>query len=89
MPSLWIDQVRLTHVRIPLVEPFVISNGVVAEKDAIIVELLADGAVGLGEASPMMGAFYSHHTPASTWQILTEYLVPAMNDTDTVDLTGR
>jgi O-succinylbenzoate synthase len=89
MPSLLIERARLTHVRVPLVEPFVISSGAVADKDAIIVELFADGAVGLGEASPMAGAFYNHHTPESTWQVLTGRLIPAMRDAAAIDLTGQ
>ena len=63
MASLALDRIRLTHVRIPLVEPFVISNGSIREKDAILVELLAQGLTGLGEASPMAGSFYGHHSP--------------------------
>jgi len=31
--------IKLTHVRVPLVEPFRISSGAVSEKDAIIVEV--------------------------------------------------
>jgi len=67
--ALRIEAIRLTHVRVPLHEPFVISSGAVREKDAILVELLADGLTGLGEASPMAGSFYSHHTPEGTWKI--------------------
>ncbi|MCJ7502251.1 MAG: o-succinylbenzoate synthase, partial [Acidobacteriia bacterium] len=60
----------------PLHEPFRISSGEVAVKDAILVELEADGVVGWGEASPMAGAFYSAETPETTWACLTERLVP-------------
>jgi hypothetical protein len=48
MRSLRISRANLTHVRVPLVEPFVISSGVVTDKDAIVIELLADGLSGLG-----------------------------------------
>jgi o-succinylbenzoate synthase len=89
MESIRLDQIRLTHVRVPLVEPFVISSGAVAEKDAILVELLGDGLVGVGEASPMSGSFYSHHTPGTSWETLTRRLVPLMNELGTVALDGR
>jgi len=60
-----IDRVTLTHARIPLVEPFRISNGEIAEKDGIIVAVAGDGLIGVGESSPMAGNFYSGDTPES------------------------
>jgi hypothetical protein len=63
-----LKSVVLHRVRVPFVEPFLISNGVVAEKDAILIELTtADGIVGWGEASPMSGSFYSADTPDTSW----------------------
>jgi O-succinylbenzoate synthase len=73
-----IEQISLTHVRVPLVEPFRISSGAVAEKDAIVVEVRSDGLAGYGESSPMAGAFYSSDTPERSWQELREVVVPAM-----------
>ena len=71
-----IDRITLTHVRVPLVEPFKISNGAVSEKDGIIVSVFCDGLVGHGEASPMSGSFYSDDTPESTWKYLSGVLIP-------------
>ena len=69
----------LHRVRVPFVEPFRISNGVVAEKDAILLELTtANGTVGWGEASPMSGSFYSADTPDSSWAILKDQILPAL-----------
>jgi O-succinylbenzoate synthase len=69
----------LHRVRVPFVEPFRISNGVVAEKDAILIELTtSEGVVGWGEASPMSGSFYSAATPDSSWTALQDQLVPAL-----------
>ena len=73
-----IEQIVLTHVRVPLVEPFRISSGAVAEKDGILVELRADGLVGIGESSPMAGSFYSSDTPEQSWRELCEVVAPAM-----------
>lgn len=73
-----LDRITLTHVRVPLVEPFKISSGEVSEKDAIIVSVEAEGLTGHGEASPMAGAFYSADTPESTWACLTEQILPAL-----------
>jgi O-succinylbenzoate synthase len=58
-----IEKIILTHVRVPLIEPFRISSGAVSEKDGIVVELQAAGLSGYGESSPMAGSFYSQDTP--------------------------
>src|ERR1041384_1447045 len=74
-----IKSVVLHRVRVPFVEPFRISNGVVAEKDAILIELATEkGIVGWGEASTMSGSFYSDATADSSWTALREQLVPAL-----------
>jgi O-succinylbenzoate synthase len=73
-----IERITLTHVRVPLVEPFRISNGSVSEKDGIIVAMTSDGVTGYGEASPMSGGFYSDDTPESVWTMLAGELVPAL-----------
>ncbi|MBL8177317.1 MAG: o-succinylbenzoate synthase [Bryobacterales bacterium] len=72
-----IDGIHLTHVRIPLVEPFRISNGEVAEKDGIVVAVQSEGLTGYGESSPMSGSFYSSDTPESCWRQLTTQIGPA------------
>lgn len=73
-----IEQIILTHVRVPLVEPFRISSGAVSEKDGIVVELHADGLSGFGESSPMAGSFYSVDTPEASWRELCEIVAPAI-----------
>ena len=74
-----IRSIDLHRVRVPFVEPFRISNGVVAEKDTILIELTTDdGTVGWGEASPMSGSFYSTDTPESAWAMLKDEIVPAL-----------
>ena len=73
-----IEEISLTHVRVPLVEPFRISSGAVSEKDAIVVEVRSDGLTGYGESSPMAGAFYSSDTPERSWQELRDVVIPPM-----------
>ncbi|MBI3467840.1 MAG: o-succinylbenzoate synthase, partial [Planctomycetes bacterium] len=75
--SLTIDRVDLIHLRIPLNEPFRISGGQVSEKDAILVQVRADGLVGSGESSPMAAGFgYSPDTPEGCWDELVEQIAP-------------
>jgi o-succinylbenzoate synthase len=81
-----VKSVVLHRVRIPFVEPFRISNGTVAEKDSILIELTTrEGVVGWGEASPMSGAFYSADTPESCWQALNTELIPRLVELRTLD----
>jgi o-succinylbenzoate synthase len=76
--QLKIRKMVITHVRVPLIEPFCISSGAVSEKDGIIVELHASELVGYGESSPMAGSFYSCDTPEASWTELCEVVAPAI-----------
>jgi len=81
-----IKSVVLHRVRVPFVEPFRISNGTVAEKESILIELTThEGFVGWGEASPMSGTFYSADTPESCWQVLNDELIPRLLELRTFD----
>jgi O-succinylbenzoate synthase len=74
-----IDRVVLTHVQIPFKEPFRISGGEVAIKDAILVEVATPSAVGLGESSPMASSFgYSADTPEGCWEDLAGRIAPSL-----------
>jgi o-succinylbenzoate synthase len=73
-----IERLTITHVRVPLLEPFRISSGAIAEKDGIVVELYAQGLVGVGESSPMAGSFYSPDTPEKCWNELCDVVAPAI-----------
>jgi O-succinylbenzoate synthase len=81
-----VKSVVLHRVRVPFVEPFRISNGVVAEKESILIEVTnTDEVTGWGECAPMAGSFYSADTPDSSWQALTKELVPWLLESRTVD----
>src|SRR5262249_21134385 len=74
-----IKSIVLHRVCVPFVEPFRISNGVVADKESILIEVVSeDGVVGWGECSPMSGSFYSTDTPDSCWKSLTGDLIPRL-----------
>ena len=79
----------LHRVRVPFVEPFRISNGVVAEKDSILIEARTEAnLVGWGECSPMSGSFYSATTPDNSWEALTQELIPQILHGKSVDLNN-
>lgn len=81
-----IERVALHRVRVRLCEPFRISNGSVAEKDSVLIEVLTDrGVTGWGESSPMPGSFYSDDTPDTVWRALAETLIPLALGEDEID----
>ena len=79
------SSIRLHWVRVPLWDPFRISNGEVSVKDAILVRIEAGGTTGWGEASPLAGSAYSGETPQSTWDFLRQRLVPALLEQPELD----
>jgi O-succinylbenzoate synthase len=82
-----VKRVTLHRLRVPLIEPFRISNGTIAEKDTILVEVKSDeDVVGWGEASPMSGSFYSADTPDSAWAALSKRLIPQLLRDGAVDV---
>ena len=73
-----IDSLSITHVKLPMVEPFRISSGEVSEKDGIVIALRSGGLTGYGESSPMSGSFYSSDTPERSWKELCDVVAPAI-----------
>jgi o-succinylbenzoate synthase len=74
-----IERVVLTHLQIPLKEPFRISGGEVAIKDAILVSLETASGIGHGESSPMASGFgYSTDTPEGCWDDLHDVIAPSL-----------
>jgi o-succinylbenzoate synthase len=75
-----IERVGLTHIQIPFKEPFRISGGETALKDAILVTLMtSEGLIGVGESSPMSTEFgYSADTPDGCWRELSSQIAPTL-----------
>ena len=74
-----IERVVLTHLQIPLKEPFRISGGEVAVKDAILVTVETSSGIGHGESSPMAASFgYSSDTPEGCWDDLRTLIAPTL-----------
>src|SRR4051794_29166748 len=74
-----IERVVLTHLQIPLKEPFRISGGEVAIKDAILVTVETSSGIAHGESSPMAASFgYSADTPEGCWDDLESRIAPSL-----------
>jgi len=87
MNRMHVSAIRLHRVQVPFWEPFRLSNGEVSVKDAILVQIEADGLTGWGEASPLAGSAYSGETPQSTWDFLCNHLVPSFLEQPELDPT--
>jgi len=68
---------------VPLVEPFKISNGVIAEKTRSS-SVCTSRNCRVRRVSPMSGSFYSEETPESTWDCLTKELIPLFAERDNI-----
>ncbi len=71
------NQVTLLHLDIPMNEPLQLSSGSIASREAILVLLEREELVGLGEASPLIGA-QPAITPDSIWDFLEQYAIPEL-----------
>lgn len=73
-----IDSISLHHVALPYVRPFRTSRWTELRRDAVLVELRADGLVGWGECVASGQPFYTYETVKTNWHILTDHIVPTV-----------
>jgi O-succinylbenzoate synthase len=72
-----IARADLYELTLPLVEPFVISGGAIAERRSLIVLLHDDtGHVGYGESPPFHLPFYSEETLVGARDLIERVLLP-------------
>ncbi|MGH7567551.1 MAG: o-succinylbenzoate synthase [Gemmatimonadales bacterium] len=72
-----ITRAELYELRLPLIEPFVISGGAITERRSLIVVLHDDaGHTGYGESPPFDLPFYSEETLAGARDLLERVLLP-------------
>jgi len=76
-----IARAELYELTLPLVEPFVISGGTIAERRSLIVVLHdAAGHAGYGECPPFHLPFYSEETLAGARDLIERVLLPRVID---------
>jgi O-succinylbenzoate synthase len=72
-----IVRVELRLLRLPLVEPFIISGGTMTERTSLLIILHDDaGHRGYGESPPFELPFYSDETLAGARDLLERVLIP-------------
>ncbi|GAB3935382.1 dipeptide epimerase [Kribbella albertanoniae] len=82
-----ISAIRTRVVSAPYRRPFQISSGISTDLISLVVEIhTADGAVGIGETSPMTA--YTGETLAGVTAAIEEHLAPALIGRDPLDRAG-
>lgn len=71
-----LEAIKLHVVKLPMVEPFVSSQGTVSDREQIIVEVVGEGTSGWGEAAVLPVPFYMAETPKTALHILSDFLIP-------------
>jgi O-succinylbenzoate synthase len=74
-----VERVTLTHLQIPLKEPFRLAGCEVAVKDAILVSIETRNGFGLGESSPVaIGCGEPRDTVEGCWKALEQQVAPSL-----------
>jgi O-succinylbenzoate synthase len=81
-----VSRAELFELRLPLVEPFIISGGAIRERRSLIVALHDDaGHIGYGESPPFELPFYSEETLAGAADLIARVLLPRVVGREFVD----
>jgi o-succinylbenzoate synthase len=74
-----IERIELYELTLPLLEPFIISGGIMTARRSLVVVLHdRDGHRGYGESPPFELPFYSEETLASSRFIIESILIPRL-----------
>lgn len=77
-----VEQIKLRHIRMPLVHFFETSFSRTYERDIILVEAIANGVSGWGEVTAGENPFYNEEWTGSIWPLLIDYVVPRVVNVD-------
>jgi o-succinylbenzoate synthase len=80
-----IDTINLRHLRMQLRSPFETSFGRIDSRDCLIFEAHADSLIGYGECVADRDPGYSYETTQTEWDILSEFIIPAIIGKDLKD----
>ncbi|WP_170008014.1 o-succinylbenzoate synthase [Bacillus fonticola] len=72
-----VEKVTCTHVRVPLLTPFVTATETVTERESLIIEVVdGDGICGYGECVAFSTPWYTEETVYTAKYALKEWLLP-------------
>ena len=81
-----LDALELRLVRLPLLEPFVVSFGRMESRLLFLLRLEAGGRYGWGECVAWETPLYSYETVGTARHVIRDYLAPAILGTEITDL---
>lgn len=85
-----VERADLLLVRLPFLQPFSISSATWTCKEALVLRVEADGAVGWGECVADPDPFYAAETTNSARHVVTEFLLPLVEEAASfLDLDAR
>jgi len=78
-----LDRIELRIVRLGLVRPFATALGTITERESLLVRIDGHDLTGWGECAAFTTPWYSPETTATAWQVIREFLVPALGSGQT------
>ncbi len=74
--SFHIEEITVRTVRLPQIEPFRTSFGVVKDREQLVIEMKGSGVTGWGESAILPFPFYNHETSGTALHILNDFAIP-------------
>lgn len=74
-----LESVQLHWISLPYCAPFETSFGRETEREAIIVQLSAEGVTAWGECVAGNGPWYTEETNGTAWHIINTFLLPILD----------
>ena len=73
-----IDEIKVFHVAMPLIDPWKTSFSVMQSIDTVLVRMTGDGEVGWGEAAPYAAPQYCSEWAAGCFQLIRDVFAPCL-----------
>ncbi|MDA4134884.1 MAG: o-succinylbenzoate synthase [Thaumarchaeota archaeon] len=71
-------ELKVSLVRLPFLAPFTTSFGTEAERNALILEMKADGIQAYAESVTSVGPYYSYEDNETALHVIRDHLVPEL-----------
>ncbi len=82
---MYLEEVEVFYVTMPLVTPFTTSFGTQVERPCLLVRLAGGGVEGWGECVAGDGPWYSYETVETAWHVIKAFVVPELVGRDVAD----
>jgi O-succinylbenzoate synthase len=73
-----IDEIRVFHVAMPLIDPWKTSFSVMTAVDSVLVRMSGEGEVGWGEAAPYAAPQFCPEWAAGCFQLIRDVFIPRL-----------